>query len=120
MGQTIEINGARRIGEVLVIDSNRTLAGQDGEAFTESPSDGETFPALLAQRIFAVDETVTRVHVMSNAVSVSRVGGWDETAQTEVEEVVIGFFRYYPDGARPDPSPETPAKAEPTEAEPAE
>lgn len=98
MGQTIEINGARRIGNVLVIDTNRSLAGQDGEAYapgytTSSP----TFPARLAERLFEADADIDRVHVMSNAVSISRAGGWDDEARSAVEEVVRRFFRFYPD-----------------------
>lgn len=97
MGQTIEINGSRRIGDVLVIDTNRSLAGQDGEAYTPGyTAASSTFPARLAERLFEVDSGVERVHVMSNAVSLTRAGGWTDEAVTEVHEVIAQFFRFYP------------------------
>ncbi len=86
MGQTIEINRARRIGDILVIDTNRSLAGQDGEAYTPGyTTTSPTFPARLAERLFEADADIDRVHVMSNAVSVSRSGGWDDAAQAETQ-----------------------------------
>lgn len=98
MGQTIEINRARRIGDILVIDTNRSLAGQDGEAYTPGyTTTSPTFPARLAERLFEADADIDRVHVMSNAVSVSRSGGWDDAAQAETQRVVTAFFRFYPD-----------------------
>ena len=98
MGQTIEINGARQIGDVLVIDTNRSLAGQDGEAYTPGyTTTSHTFPARLAERLFEVDADIDRVHVMSNAVSISRAGGWDDASRQAVELVVSRFFRFYPD-----------------------
>ncbi|HSJ35765.1 MAG TPA: hypothetical protein VLB85_12000 [Acidimicrobiia bacterium] len=98
MGQTIEINGSRQIGEVLVIDTNRSLAGQDGEAYTPGyTTTSDTFPARLAERLFEADADIDRVHVMSNAVSISRAGEWTESARETVEQVVAHFFRFYPD-----------------------
>lgn len=98
MGQTIEINRARRIGDILVIDTNRSLAGQDGEAYTPGyTTTSLTFPARLAERLFEADADIDRVHVMSNAVSVSRSGGWDDAAQAGTQQVVTAFFRFYPD-----------------------
>lgn len=98
MGQTIEINGSRQIGDVLVIDTNRSLAGQDGEAYTPGyTTTSPTFPARLAERLFEADADVDRVHVMSNAVSISRAGGWNDAARQTAEQVVSRFFRFYPD-----------------------
>ncbi|MFP3913852.1 MAG: hypothetical protein ACLFWM_03185 [Actinomycetota bacterium] len=96
MGQTIEINGARRIGDVLVIDTDRSLAGQDGEAYTPGyTASSPTFPARLAERLFEADVDIDRVHVMSNAVTISRSGGWTDEAENLARQVVTGFFRYY-------------------------
>lgn len=98
MGQTIEINGFRRIGDSLVIDTDRSLAGQDGEAYTPGyTAASETFPARLAERIFVVDPNIDRVHVMSNAVTVTRSGGWTTESEDQVRQVVTRFFRFYPD-----------------------
>jgi hypothetical protein len=96
MGQTIEINGSRRVGDVLVIDTDRSLAGQDGEAYTPGyTAASTTFPARLAERLFESDVDIDRVHVMSNAVTISRSGGWTPEAQSLAEDVVIRFFRFY-------------------------
>ncbi len=98
MGQTIEINGSRSIGDVLVIDTDRSLAGQDGEAYTPGyTAASDTFPARLAERLFEADVDIDRVHVMSNAVTVSRSGGWTSEARSAVEDVVVRFFRFYDD-----------------------
>ncbi len=98
MGQTIEINGSRSIGDVLVIDTNRSLAGQDGEAYTPGyTTTSTTFPARLAERLFEADADIDRVHVMSNAVSVTRSGGWTPEAESSIHDVVTRFFRFYPD-----------------------
>lgn len=98
MGQTIEINHARRIGDVLIVATDRSLAGQDGEAYTPGhTAQAATFPARLAERLFGLDPDIDRVHVMSNAVTVTRSGGWTDEAQTALSEAVSRFFRFYPD-----------------------
>lgn len=98
MGQTIEINGSRRIGDVLVIDTNRSLAGQDGEAYRPGQTTmSSTFPARLAERLFEVDPNIDRVHVMSNAVSIQRDGGWNDEVETAIHAIVERFFRHYDD-----------------------
>lgn len=98
MGQTIEINGARVIGDVLVIDTDRSLAGQDGEAYTPGyTAASETFPARLAERLFEADQDIDRVHVMSNAVTLARSGGWTPEARSRAEDVLVRFFRFYDD-----------------------
>lgn len=97
MGQTIVINGSRRVGEVLVLDTNRSLAGQDGEAYTPGHTAASTtFPARLAERLFEADALIDRVHVMSNNVSISREGGWNDDQMTGVSDRVESFFLYYP------------------------
>jgi hypothetical protein len=98
MGQTIEINGRRRIGDVLVIDTDRSLTGQEGEAYTPGyTTESSTFPARLAERLFEADANIDRVHVLSNAVSIKRSGGWDDADAASAADVVARFFRFYPD-----------------------
>lgn len=96
MGQTIEINGSRRIADVLIIDTDRSLSGQDAEAYVRGQAvDTETFPAELAERLFAADADITRVHVISNAISIQRPAGWTDAAASVASDVVTSFFRYY-------------------------
>ncbi len=98
MGQTIEIHHTRRIGDVLVIDTDRSLTGQDGEAYSPGYTTGSaTFPARLAERLFEADGAIDRVHVMSNAVTIRRTGGWTEGAAQAAAETVADFFVFYHD-----------------------
>jgi hypothetical protein len=99
MGQTIEIKKVSRVGRVLVVDTDRSLTGQDGESFTGSQTAGQidTFPARLAVRLFEADSEVDYVYVMSNTVSVRRRIDWDADAMDRASAVVSEFFRIYPD-----------------------
>ncbi len=99
MGQTIEIKKVTPIGRVLVVDTDRSLTGQDGESFTGKQTAGqlETFPAHLAVRLFEADSEVDYVHVMSNTVSIRRRSDWDDESAVACSAVVADFFRVYPD-----------------------
>lgn len=98
MGQTIVINRTHRIGDVLLIDTDRSITGQEGEAYTPGyTTQSSTFPARLSERLFEADPNIDRVHVMSNAVSIKRSGGWTDEAARSINDVVTGFFRFYPD-----------------------
>lgn len=97
MGQTIEINKTDVVDHVLVIDTDRSLAGQDGERFAgvETARLGTTFPAQLAVRLFEADGSVDHVFVMSNTVSVRRPTGWNDQAIETASRTVSEFFRFY-------------------------
>ena len=99
MGQTIEIKKVTPIGRVLVVDTDRSLTGQDGESFTGKQTAGQvdTFPARLAVRLFEADPEVDYVYVMSNTVSIRRRTDWDDDSAAASSEVVAEFFRVYPD-----------------------
>jgi hypothetical protein len=97
MGQTIEINNTAIVDHVLVIDTDRTLGGQDGESYSgvETARLGSTFPAQLAVRLFESVSSVDHVFVMSNSVSVRRPTGWDEATVETATGTVSEFFRFY-------------------------
>lgn len=97
MGQTIEIIEARRVGDVIVVSTDRTLGGQEGEAHTRDTPLANTFPGRLAGRLFEADPAIEHVGVQSNVVSIRRAGGWDDNATAVAEDVIARFFRYYPD-----------------------
>lgn len=86
------------IDQVLVIDTDRSLAGQDGEAFSgrESARTQSTFPARLAVRLFESDQAIDHVFVMSNTVSVRRLPAWSDEDVKGAIQVVADFFRFYP------------------------
>jgi endonuclease/exonuclease/phosphatase family metal-dependent hydrolase len=98
VGQTIQINRTVVVDQVLVIDTDRSIAGQDGEAFSgrESARTQSTFPARLAVRLFESDEAIDHVFVMSNTVSVRRLPVWSESDVKSATQVVADFFRFYP------------------------
>jgi hypothetical protein len=99
VGQTIEINKRTVIDKILLIDTDRTLAGQDGESYggIEAARRSETFPGLLAVRIFESQPEVDHVFVMSNQVSIRRFAGWDDERAVKIAGIVSEFFRVYPD-----------------------
>ncbi len=96
MGQDIEIRDITTVGDVLLIDTDRSFTGQDGEAI----SPGETregVPGILASRLFDLDLGIDHVYVLQNQVTVRRPTGWDEATRGEVANVTRYFLRYYPD-----------------------
>jgi len=97
VGQTIEIRGTAVVDGVLVVDTDRSLAGQDGEGFdgVEAARAADGFPARLAGRLFEADSAIDHVFVMSNTVTVRRVGGWDDASRARAAGVVSDFFLFY-------------------------
>ena len=97
MGQTISVSSPTVIGRVALFDTDRSLGGQDGEAFSSAAQAGVgvTFPALLAARLFAEDRLLSNVYVYSNVVSVERPSGWDESALDVVSGAIREFFVVY-------------------------
>lgn len=97
MGQTIEIDEAIELGDVLLISTDRSLTGQDGESYVPGiiTDDKPNVSAQLAQRLFDSDSKVDHVYVMSNAISIRRPGGWDEGALEVSRQTVSNFFRFY-------------------------
>ncbi|HEX9855958.1 MAG TPA: hypothetical protein VGC47_11660 [Acidimicrobiia bacterium] len=97
MGQTISLESRRILGDVLMLDTDRSITGQDGVAYA-SPADADAsdiFPARLAARLFAADDAIDHVFVASNQVVVRRPGGWDEASTDTASTVVRDFFRFY-------------------------
>lgn len=96
MGQNVEIKDSVNLGEVLVIDTDRSFTGQDGHTITP---DSERFgvPGRLADRLFSLDLGIDHVFVLQNTVTVRRSAGWDEDSAGAVADVTGSFLRYYPD-----------------------
>jgi hypothetical protein len=104
LGQIIDVE-AQVVGDIALFDTNRSVTGQDGEAFdsAEAAADAGTLPGALANRLFAADGFVRHVFVLSNGASVRREHGWDDEALADASEVIRTFFVYYRDGAEPQP-----------------
>jgi hypothetical protein len=97
MGQLIEIDQVVQLGDVLLISTDRSLSGQDGETYRINSDVGAnpTFPAKLSLRLFEADPKIEHVYVMSNTVSIGRTGGWDDPAIESARQVVANFFTFY-------------------------
>jgi hypothetical protein len=96
MGQNVEIKDSVTLGEVLVIDTDRSFTGQEGHAITPD-SERRGVPGLLAERLFALDLGIDHVFVLQNTVTVRREEGWDEASARAVTDVTGTFLRYYVD-----------------------
>ena len=120
MGQTIQIWDANVVADMLLVSTDRSLTGQDGETYrpntltTADPVGPDAiFPAQLAERLFQSDSSIDHVYVMSNVLSIRRQGGWDDASVASTRDVVATFFLFY--GAQPPNDPELLVDPEPAE-----
>lgn len=97
MGQKIEIDSVRVVDDSIVVSTNRSLTGTDGEGYdsADAASEASTFAASLAGRVFDVDAAVRRVFVSSNVAVIARDGGWDDASTATVSGVIEDFFLFY-------------------------
>lgn len=94
MGQNVEINKTVTMGEVLIVDTDRSFTGQDGQVLTPD-SEGTGVPAMLAKRLFDLDLGIDHVFILQNTVTVRRPDGWDEDTAGQVTDTTHTFLRYY-------------------------
>ena len=124
MGQTIQIRDTDVVDDVLLVSTDRSFTGQDGESYGPGDPIGSDaiFPAQLAGRLFESDPSIDHVYVMSNALSIRRKGGWDDSSVGAAREVVGSFFRFYEASqlgeAPAEVPPTSPGEAETPEAQP--
>ena len=105
MGQVIAVE-SQVVDDVALLSGDRSLSGQAGESYS-SPDEAAastTFPALLAQRLFAEDAAIDHIYMFSNDVVVRRRGGWDEASLDPVTLILSNFFVFY--GERASIAPE--------------
>lgn len=98
MGQSITVE-SRQLDDFCVFSTDRSISGQDGSAFasaTAAEAD-ESFPGVLAMRLFAADEGIDHVYVASNDVVVRRSPSWDVDQVAAASQVIEDLFRHYPD-----------------------
>lgn len=96
MGQTVAIRDSVTMGDVLLVSTDRSFTGQDGQAITPD-SPGDAVPQLLADDLFGLGLGIDHVYVQQNTISVRRPGGWDPMAVAQTLEVTTSFLRHYPD-----------------------
>ena len=96
MGQDVEIRDTLVMGDVLVIDTDRSFTGQDGHSI--SPDSARSgVPGMLAERLFRLDLGIDHVFVLQNTVTLRRPGGWDDETAAMATDVTRVFLRHYPD-----------------------
>lgn len=96
MGQDVIIKDTVIMGDVLMVDTDRSLTGQDGHIIgLDTERNG--FPGRLADQLFALDLGIDHVHVLQNTVTVRRDGGWDDDTAAAVADATGSFLRYYSD-----------------------
>lgn len=98
MGQDVIIKNTMTMGDVLVIDTDRSFTGQDGHVITPE-SERHGVPGRLADRLFALDLGIDHIFVLQNTVTVRRNGDWDEESAGAVTDITGSFLRFYPDEA---------------------
>jgi len=82
------------MGDLLLIDTDRSLTGQDGHAINPDHP-GAAVPGRLAERLFDLGVGIDHVYVLQNTVSVRKPGGWDEATTSLVKDETEGFLRFY-------------------------
>jgi hypothetical protein len=94
MGQDVRIKDVVTLGDVVIIDTDRSFTGQDGQVITpEQPGTG--VPGLLAERLYALALGIDHVFIQQNAVTVRRPAGWDAALADVVAAVTGSFLRFY-------------------------
>ena len=96
MGQNVEIKGTVELGEVLIVDTDRSFTGQDGHVITPD-SESEGVPGVLATKLFDLGLGIDHVFILQNIVTIRRPGGWDEDSAGSVTDVTETFLRFYED-----------------------
>jgi hypothetical protein len=94
VGQTVIIRDHVVMGEVLLVTTDRSFTGQDGQAITPA-SPGDAVPQLLAEDLFDLDLGVDHVYVLQNTVTIRRGDPWDQAAIDRCLEVISAFLRHY-------------------------
>jgi ferredoxin--NADP+ reductase len=93
MGQRISVT-AIPVGDVAIFDLDRSLTGQDGMLFETQP-EGDSWPEVLARRLFDSDDQIERVYILSNEVTVTRSSEWEQTDLDRAAEVIANLFIFW-------------------------
>ncbi len=94
MGQTVIVNDVKELGDVLLLDTDRSFTGQDGSVMAPANRGGGV-PGVLAGELFDLGLGVDHIYVLQNTVTVRRPGGWDEESKAAVTSIVESFLRFY-------------------------
>lgn len=96
MGQNVSIRHSVALGNILLVDTDRSLTGQDGQTITRADP-GSGMPARLGERLLALDPAIDHIHVLQNTVTVRRDGSWDDEVTAPILTTMEEFLRFYLD-----------------------
>lgn len=82
------------MGDVLIIDTDRSFTGQDGQVISPAEA-GTGVPGRLADRLFDLDIGIDHIYILQNTLTVRLPGGWDEDSAGKVADVTNSFLRHY-------------------------
>lgn len=82
------------LGDTLLIDTDRSLTGQDGQTLT-ADFPGDSVLGRLAVALFGLGVGIDHVHVLQNTISVRGSSAWDEAAIDQVRQATGNFLRFY-------------------------
>lgn len=94
MGQPVAIRNTVRMGQILLVDTDRSFTGQDGQTMTPDQP-GHSVPGRLAARLFDLGLGVDHVHVLQNTVSLRRDRDWDDDTESTALSALEDFLRFY-------------------------
>ena len=94
MGQPVAIRESVQMGNLLIVDTDRSFTGQDGQSMT-TDQPGHSVPGLLAGRLFDLGIGIDHIHVLQNTVSLRRDRDWDAEAESAALAAVEDFLRFY-------------------------
>jgi hypothetical protein len=99
MGQRIEIDNAIVVDDSIIVSTDRSLTGTDGEGFASATeaADAPTFGGRIASDLFEADDAIDRVFVASNVIVAKRGAGWDNVSSAATQKVIEEFFLFYPE-----------------------
>lgn len=96
MGQTVAIRDFAHLGDTLLIDTDRSFTGQDGQTLDREMPEHSVL-GRLASALFGLDLRIDHVYVLQNTISVRRQTAWDEAGIDGVRRAISEFLRFYED-----------------------
>jgi ferredoxin--NADP+ reductase len=61
----------------------------------ETQPEGDSWPEVLARRLFDSDDQIERVYILSNEVTVTRSSEWEQTDLDRAAEVIANLFIFW-------------------------
>ncbi len=99
MGQKIVVTPVA-FDTIAMFDTDRSITGQEGHTYAGTTDEVDP-PAILANRLFELDDAIDHVHVLSNTVTVRRNSPWTDDVLKEAADIVANLFVFYEQSGDP-------------------